>query len=56
MNASQRNDCAEVTELLLEAGADIKATDAKGRSALAHALKGGLKRILEVLGRCGATE
>ena len=48
MNASQRNDCAEVTELLLEAGADMNASDARGRTALVHALENGLKRIPEV--------
>ena len=33
MNASQRNDCAEVTELLIEAGADISATDPDSRTS-----------------------
>jgi len=55
MNASQKDDCAEVTELLLAAGADIEATDARGKTALAHALEKNLKRIPEVLKQHGAT-
>src|SRR5262249_32009955 len=39
MNATQRNDCAEVTELLIAAGADLNAADAAGKTALAHALQ-----------------
>ncbi len=54
MNATQNDDCAEVTELLLAAGADIRATDAQGRSALDHAAAGGRKRIVEVLRQHGA--
>ena len=49
MNASQKNDCAEVTEMLLKAGADPKATDAKERTALEIAEETGLKRIPEIL-------
>ena len=56
MNASQSNDCAEVTELLLEAGASIDARDARGKSALTHAIEGGLERIPEVLRRYGAKD
>ncbi|MBT6144426.1 MAG: ankryin, partial [Gemmatimonadetes bacterium] len=48
--------CAEATQLLLAAGADIQATDAKGKTALAHAIEKDLQRILEVLRRHGATE
>src|SRR5207247_9726529 len=51
MNATQRDDCSAVTELLLAAGADIDATDAAGKTALAHALERGLTRISEVLRR-----
>lgn len=51
MNASQENDCAEATQLLLEAGADLGATDAQGRTALDIALGRGLTRIPEVLRR-----
>lgn len=51
MNASQKDDCAEATGLLLAAGADIAATDAKGRTALQVATEKGLKRIPEVLHR-----
>jgi len=54
MNATQKNDCAEVTELLIRAGADIRAVDATGKSALAHAQERGLLKIQEVLGRHGA--
>ena len=49
MNATQRDDCSEVTEMLLKAGADINAVDAQGRTALAHAVEHGLPRITEVL-------
>jgi len=45
MNATQKDDCAEVTELLLQAGADISAVDAQGKTALDHAVKHGLSRI-----------
>lgn len=54
MNATQWNDCAEVTELLINAGADIAAADAKGKTALAYAREYGLKRIQEVLLSHGA--
>lgn len=49
MNATQSNDCAAVTEILLTAGADSKATDATGKIALDHALEHGLSRIAAVL-------
>ena len=49
MNATQKNDCAEVTELLINARADIAAVDAKGKTALAHAREHGLTRIQGVL-------
>ena len=54
MNATQPNDCSEVTELLIAAGADLNAKDAKGKTALVHATERGLQRILEVLNRHGA--
>ncbi|MBI2300991.1 MAG: ankyrin repeat domain-containing protein [Armatimonadetes bacterium] len=54
MNASQRNDCAEATELLLAAGADVQATDARGRTALQVATESGLQRIPAVLRSHGA--
>ena len=54
MNATQKNDCAEVTELLINAGADIAAVDANGKTALAHARERGLTRIQEVLLAQGA--
>ena len=54
MNATQKNDCAEVTKLLLEAGADVNAEDASGRTALSHATEKGLNRIPKVLGAHGA--
>lgn len=49
MNASQKNDCAEATELLIAGGADLGAKDPAGRTALDIALERGLKRIPEVL-------
>jgi len=49
MNARQKNDCSEVTTMLLAAGADVTATDAQGKTALAHATRRGLKRIVSVL-------
>jgi ankyrin repeat protein len=55
MNATQPNDCAEVTEMLLAAGADISAVDAKGKTAMAHAQEKGLVKIQEVLRRHGAS-
>jgi ankyrin repeat protein len=51
MNATQKDDCAEVTELLLAAGADLGAMDAQGRTALDHAQERGLVKIVEVLQR-----
>ena len=51
MNATQKNDCSEVTQLLLAAGADIGATDAAGKTALAHAQERILPKILQVLHR-----
>jgi ankyrin repeat protein len=54
MNATQRNDCAEATELLIAAGADVNPTDARGKTALGHATERGLRRIVEVLRRHGA--
>jgi ankyrin repeat protein len=56
MNATQRDDCSEVAELLIAAGADLDATDATGKSALAQALERGLARITAVLRRHGARE
>jgi len=49
MNATQKDDCAEVTELLLQAGADLGAVDSKGKTALDYAEEYGLHRIGEVL-------
>jgi ankyrin repeat protein len=56
MNATQRDDCAAVTELLVAAGADIDAVDAGGKTALSHARERSLERILKVLRRVGASE
>jgi ankyrin repeat protein len=33
-NATQREDCSEITEMLLKAGADLHAVDAEGKTAL----------------------
>lgn len=33
-NATQREDCSEITEMLLKAGADLNAIDKKGKTAL----------------------
>lgn len=49
MNATQRDDCAEVTRLLLQAGAEINAVDARGKKALDYADEYGLHRIAGVL-------
>ena len=43
------DDCAEVTEQLLAAGADPHAVDAQGKTALDHARERGLERIQAVL-------
>lgn len=53
MNATQKEDCGEVTELLLQAGADPKAVDATGKTALDYAEKYGRHRIAEVLRHAG---
>ena len=45
VSACQKNDCSEVTELLIEAGA----TDPKGRTALDIAVEKELTRIPETL-------
>ena len=49
MNATQRDDCADVCELLLDGGANIQAKDAAGKTALDWAKELQLKRITEVL-------
>jgi ankyrin repeat protein len=54
MNATQPNDCSEVTEMLIAAGADLAAVDAKGKTALTHAQERGLPKIQEVLRRHNA--
>jgi len=54
MNATQKNDCSEVTELLIRAGADVAAMDTHGKTALSHAVERGLKKIQEVLRRHSA--
>lgn len=54
-NACQPQDCAEVTELLLAAGADMRAKDSEGKTALEHAFEQKLVRIPEVLLRHGAS-
>ncbi|TWT55747.1 Ankyrin repeats (3 copies) [Thalassoglobus neptunius] len=49
MNATQRDDCDEVTQLLLQAGADPSLIDAQGKTALDHARERGLAKITKVL-------
>ena len=49
MNASQQDDCEEVTGILIDAGADVHATDTAGKTALDRATENGLKRIPDVL-------
>jgi ankyrin repeat protein len=55
MNARQKEDCAEVAELLIAAGADVNARDAKGNTALAYAVERQHPRVEAVLRRQGAT-
>ena len=54
MNATQRDDCVAVTELLIAAGADINAVDAQGKTALDHAMQRSLPRITDFLSSKGA--
>jgi ankyrin repeat protein len=54
MNARQQDDCCEVATVLLEAGADINAKDANGKTALARAVENNLQRIPDVLRKHGA--
>lgn len=56
MNATQKDDCSEIAELLLASGADIHAKDGAGKTALAHARELDLVRITEVLLRHAASE
>ena len=51
VNATQRDDCAEVTELLLAAGADASLRGADGKTALDHATAGGRTRVEAILRR-----
>lgn len=54
MCAMQGDDCAECAVLLLDAGADMNATDAEGRTALAWAVARGNTRVENVLRGRGA--
>lgn len=49
MNATQKEDCAEVTELLLRGGAEPGAVDSKGKAALDYAIERGNQRIERIL-------
>lgn len=53
-NAAQRNDCSEATELLLNSGADVTATDPAGQTALTIARAKGNRHIEKVLLAHGA--
>ena len=48
-NATQREDCSEITEQLLKAGADKNATDVKGKTALQWAEEKNNTKIVSVL-------
>ena len=48
-NASQGEDCSEITEMLLNAGANINAKDAKGKTAMDTAKKKNNIKIITVL-------
>ena len=56
MNARQKEDCAEVAELLIAAGADLNANDAHEKTALAYAVERKHPRIENVLRKHGARE
>lgn len=49
MCACQRNDCAECARLLLDAGADINARSAAGKTAEDYALERGSEQVLAIL-------
>ena len=49
MNATQKDDCAEVCELLVDGGADIHAKDAAGKSALDWAKETKAPNICKIL-------
>ena len=51
---TQKDDRSEVRELLIGAGVEIAAVDAKGKTALRHAQERGLEKIQAVLRRHGA--
>jgi ankyrin repeat protein len=53
-NATQKDDCSEITEILIEAGAEINAVDAAGKTALDHAREHKLPRIEGTLRAHGA--
>ena len=53
MNASQKDDCAEVTDLLVGAGAEVGAVDGKGKTALDYAVDGRNHRVESILRRAG---
>ncbi len=48
-NASQRDDCSEITEMLLQAGADIDHREANGKTALDMAREKKNDKIIAVL-------
>lgn len=48
-NATQKEDCSEITEMLLKAGADLNAIDEKGKTALQWAQEKKNTKIVSVL-------
>ena len=48
-NATQREDCSEITEMLLKAGADVNAVDAEGKTAMLWAQEKKNTKIVSAL-------
>jgi ankyrin repeat protein len=52
-NASQGNDCSEITEMLLQAGANMDLREGSGKTALDMAREKNNEKIIEVLEKWG---